>query len=89
MSDAYTHDMLIHQRSGRLNLKLIRQKGIERACREFGGNNPPPRYVRHGEQFYRDIAVVLQRRWRMDHGLPIHDVPATVPSWGNSGDSYR
>jgi hypothetical protein len=82
-------DGLIHQRSGRMNLKRIREKGMLRAQREYGGPNPPPSWVRDGENWWRDRAEIIQRRWRAANGLPNETVTVNMPSWGASGDSFR
>jgi hypothetical protein len=84
-------DRLIDQETGEIDRLACVEAADLRAQREWGGDNPPPAYIREAASFVNDRAKGLRTAWRRSRGLS-DDSPVTLtelPSWGASGDSYR
>lgn len=67
---AYSHEKLIDQETGQIDWAALKEFSRLRACREFGGSNPPPSYLRDAIRWHRSNAESMQLRWRMKRGLP-------------------
>lgn len=83
-------DHLINHATGELDLLVIAECAELRACREWGGPNPSPLYLRTAATWCMDRARAMRAAWRSQRGLP-SDEPVTmmdVPTWGDSGDSF-
>jgi hypothetical protein len=81
---------LINHETGELDWNAIGECAVLRACREYGGPNPPPAYRRPAAQWCIERARALRTSWLDQRGLP-RDEPTTLvemPSWGASGDSF-
>lgn len=83
-------DLLIDHETGNLDWTWIKRLAMVRAEREFGGPNPPMKYVRDQIRWAQDRARGMRTAWRRDHGLPDESemVMVNVPTWGNGGDSF-
>jgi hypothetical protein len=80
----------IDQETGEIDHLAIVENADLRAAREFGGPNPPPRFIRAAVAWCVERSRAEHRAWRRDRGLP-SDEPVTMvemPAWGASGDSY-
>lgn len=83
-------DRLIDPETGEIDSLTLIEAADLRAKREWGGNLPPPAYIRDAVSFVHDRARDLRREWRRSRGLP-DDTTITLmemPAWGASGDSY-
>lgn len=81
---------LINHETGELDWTAIGECAVLRACREYGGDNPPPVYRRQSADWCIARARALRTAWRDERGLP-RDEPVTMtemPGWGYSGDSF-
>lgn len=76
--------------TGEIDPVAIIKCAPQRAAREWGGENYPPKYLRESLDWLHERARMQRLAWRRDHGLK-SDEPMEmrqVPSWGNSGDSF-
>ena len=84
-------DLLIDQTTGDLDWTWIKRLAVVRAEREFGGPNPPIKYVREQIRWAQDRARSMRTSWRQQRGLADDggSVLVNMPAWGASGDSFR
>lgn len=84
------HDLLINQDTGEFDWTFIKRQALLRAQGRWGGSAPPARYVRNELRDLKDIARIIRKRWRADHGLPDDTIYVSmpIPAWGASGDSF-
>lgn len=81
---------MIDQETGEIDGRAIAERADLRACREWGGPNPPPSYIRDAVSWCTARARDERLSWRRDHGL-LDDSAVEMrelPAWGFSGDSY-
>jgi hypothetical protein len=83
----------INTDTGEIDHAAVVERGDLRACREWGGPNPPPLYVRAAHSWCIERAHAERRAWQRDHNQPVDGeevlVTGFTPDWGSSGDSFR
>lgn len=67
---------LINQETGEVDSLAVAERAGLRACREWGGPNPPPGYHRIALEWVINRANDERLEWRRKHGLP-DDSPTT------------
>lgn len=82
----------INTETGEIDHGSIPFRADARACREFGGPNPPPAYIRAAVSWCIERARSERKQWQRERGLPVDGEQEKVagfnPDWGNSGDGY-
>jgi hypothetical protein len=61
---------LINTETGEIDRAAVAERAQLRACREYGGPNPPPNYLRSELQWCQDRAEAERINWRLTRGLP-------------------
>jgi hypothetical protein len=84
---------MIDTDTGEIDHVRVQEYADLRACREYGGPNPPPSYIREAVSWCVERSRAERRAWQRDHGVPVDGeadlVIGFTPSWGSSGDSFR
>ena len=83
---------LVNQDTGEIDHAAVVEYADLRACREYGGPNPPPAYIRASVSWTVERSRAERRQWQRQHNLPVDGeqelVTGFVPTWGSSGDSF-
>lgn len=64
---------MIDQETGEIDSALLIERADLRACREWGGPNPPPSYIRNAISWCMERAQSERLQWRDNRGLPRED----------------
>lgn len=67
---AFNNDLLIDQDTGTIDVAAVRERATLMACRDYGGHNPPPAYIRSCQRAVMDLAIGIRATWLFDRGLP-------------------
>jgi len=83
-----TYIPMIDQDTGEIDSILVAQRAEARACREWGGPNPPPNYHRQALAWCLERAASERLQWRDERGLPREDAGELVDISGWT-DTFR
>ena len=82
----------IDPETGEIDHLLVRERADARACREYGGPNPPPAYIRESVSWCIERSRSERRQWQRERGLPVDgESPAEgVPmvGYGSGSDGF-
>jgi hypothetical protein len=79
---------MIDEETGEINHARMIERADLRACREWGGPNPPPSYVREAHSWCLERARSERLQWRDNRGLPREDV-GTLTDISEWTDTFR
>jgi hypothetical protein len=79
---------MIDQETGEIDHARLIERADLRACREYGGPNPPPSYIREAISWCTERARSERLEWRDSHGLP-RDEPTTEVDISGWTDTFR
>jgi hypothetical protein len=79
---------LINQETGKINLAYINERAYIRAVNELGPSISP-KDLRNAASYYRDLAQIERKQWRLARGLPDDTVYITVAAYGRDVQGLR
>lgn len=79
---------LIDEETGEILQHLVKERAMLRACREFGGPNPPLSYLNEAYEWCRERARSERLQWRDARGLP-REEPTTLVDISGWTDTFR
>lgn len=79
---------LINQDTGAIDDHCVKERAMLRACREFGGPNPPLCYVNEAYEWCRERAIAERLQWRQHRGLR-DESPCTLVDTAGWTDTFR
>lgn len=62
---------MIDLATGEIDHLLVQQRADARACREWGGPNPPPAYIRESVSWCIERSRAERRQWQRMRSLPV------------------
>ena len=77
---------MIDPTTGEIDRALVVERGDLRACREYGGPNPPPRYVRDAHSWCIERARAERLQWRQQRGLPSEEPTVEFHSYVDTNE---
>ncbi len=81
---------MIDPNTGEIDHLLVQQRADARACREWGGPNPPPAYIRESVAWCVERSRYERRQWQRMRGLPVDgsEDAVMVRGYGSGEDGF-